>query len=234
MRKLEVGLQFLPSERLQIETMNAISNLSDDIRMGVSDGIQNIAGSELEKLSNTVNQFSNSISESKTHMSELSKSYTKGLTDMQKSFETSINQTSDMLNDWIKNDPSGTIVTLFLVFTVIIISLVLIAYLIDHKKNKQNLQRIFMLERAIKDLIEQFRAFELLFSDQKKTIQDYKYSLEKIDLEIARLADSSSGESKITLAIQMANQGKSISEISEATNLTTEEVEPIIKYHGKG
>ena len=90
-----------------------------------------------------------------------------------------------------------------------------------------------MLERAIKDLIEEFRAFELLFSDQKKTIQDYKYSLEKIDLEISRLADSSSGESKITLAIQMANQGKSISEISEATNLSTEEVEPIIKYHGK-
>ena len=139
----------------------------------------------------------------------------------------------NFLNDWIKNDPSGTIVTLFLVFTVIIISLVLIAYLIDHKKNKQNLQRIFMLERAIKDLIEQFRAFELLFSDQKRTIQDYKYSLEKIDLEIARLADSSSGESKITLAIQIANQGKSISEISQATNLSTEEVEPIIKYHGK-
>ena len=139
----------------------------------------------------------------------------------------------NFLNDLIRNDPSGTIFTFFLVFTIIIISLVLIAYLIDHRKNKQNLQRIFMLERAIKDLIEQFRAFELLFSDQKKTIQDYKYLLEKIDLEIARLADSSSGESKITLAIQMANQGKSVSEISEATNLSTEEVEPIIKYHGK-
>ena len=139
----------------------------------------------------------------------------------------------NFLNDLIRNDPSGTIFIFFLVFTIIIISLVLIAYLIDHRKNKQNLQRIFMLERAIKDLIEQFRAFELLFSDQKRTIQDYKYSLEKIDLEIARLADSSSGESKITLAIQMANQGKSISEISEATNLSTEEVEPIIKYHGK-
>ena len=122
----------------------------------------------------------------------------------------------------------------FFIFTVFIICLVLVAYLIDNKKNKQNLQRILMLERAIKDLIEEFRAFELLFSDQKKAIQDYKYSLEKIDLEIARLADSSSGESKITLAIQMANQGKSISEISEATNLSTEEVEPIIKYHGKG
>ena len=136
-------------------------------------------------------------------------------------------------NNLIKDDPSGTILTFFLIFTVFILSLVLIAYLVDNKKNKQNLQRIFMLERAIKDLIEEFRSFELLFTDQKKALQDYKYSLEKIDLEIARLADSSSGESKITLAIQMANQGKSVSEISEATNLSTEEVEPIIKYHGK-
>ncbi len=103
LRKLELGLQFLPAERLQIKTINAITNLSDDIRMGVSDGIQNIAGSELEKLASTVSQFSNSISESKSQMSELSKSYTKGLFDMQKSFETTINQTSEMLNEWVTN-----------------------------------------------------------------------------------------------------------------------------------
>ena len=136
------------------------------------------------------------------------------------------------IDELIKNDPTGTITTFFLILIVVTIGLVLVAYIVDNKKNKQNLQRIFMLERAIKDLIEEFRAFELTFSDQK-IIQEYKYSLEKIDLEIARLADSSSGESKITLAIQMANQGKSISEISDATNLSTEEVEPIIKYHGK-
>ena len=58
-------------------------------------------------------------------------------------------------NNLIKNDPSGTILTFFLIFSVFIISLVLIAYLVDNKKNKKNLQRIFMLERAIKDLIEE-------------------------------------------------------------------------------
>ena len=36
-------------------------------------------------------------------MSELSKSYTKGLFDMQKSFEKTINQTSEMLNEWVTN-----------------------------------------------------------------------------------------------------------------------------------
>jgi DNA-binding Lrp family transcriptional regulator len=114
------------------------------------------------------------------------------------------------------------------------LSIIALGYYLDNKKNKDNAKNVYMLERAIKDLIEEFRTLELLFTDQKKVIEDYKYTLEKIDLEIARLADSSSGESKITMAIQMANQGKTISEISEATNLSAEEVEPIIKFHGKG
>ena len=139
----------------------------------------------------------------------------------------------DFLRDYIDKDPSGNISSIIVILTTLLFILVVSAFLFDYLKNDKTLKRINMLERAIKDLIEEFRAFELLFSDQKKALQDYKYSLEKIDLEIARLADSSSGESKITLAIQMANQGKSISEISDATNLSTEEVEPIIKYHGK-
>ncbi len=90
-----------------------------------------------------------------------------------------------------------------------------------------------MIERALKDFIEKFRSFELVFSDQKKILQDYKYTLDKLDQEISRLADSSKQESSITTAINMANDGKSIDEISSITGMTKEEIEPIIKYHGK-
>jgi hypothetical protein len=47
------------------------------------------------------------------------------------------------------------------------------------------------------------------------------------------LADSSQGDSNITNAIKMANEGKSIDEISQKTGMTKEEIEPIIKYHGR-
>ena len=36
-----------------------------------------------------------------------------------------------------------------------------------------------------------------------------------------------------TTAIQMANQGRSLDEISASTGLSSEEIEPILKYHGK-
>ncbi len=140
----------------------------------------------------------------------------------------------NFINNLFSNESSNNFILLLTLISLFMLSIIALGYYLDNKRNKDNAKKIYMLERAIKDLIEEFRTLELLFTDQKKVIEDYKYTLEKIDLEIARLADSSSGESKITMAIQMANQGKTITEISEATNLSAEEVEPIIKFHGKG
>ena len=38
-----------------------------------------------------------------------------------------------------------------------------------------------------KDLIEEFRSLEMNLSEQKKILNDYKYTLEKLNLEISRL-----------------------------------------------
>ena len=139
----------------------------------------------------------------------------------------------DFLRDYIEKDPSGNITTIIVVLTIILLKFVVSAFLFDYFKNDQNSKRTNMLERAIKDLIEEFRSLEINLSEQKKILNDYKYTLEKLDLEISRLADSNKGDSNITTAIQMANQGRSLEEISSATGLNEDEIEPILKYHGK-
>ena len=139
----------------------------------------------------------------------------------------------DFLRDYIEKDPSGNISTIIVVLTILLLIFVISAFLFDYFKNDQNSKRTKMLERAIKDLIEEFRSLEINLSEQKKILNDYKYTLEKLDLEISRLADSNKGDSNITTAIQMANQGRSLEEISSATGLNEDEIEPILKYHGK-
>ena len=139
----------------------------------------------------------------------------------------------DFLKDYIEKDPSGNISTIIVILTIILLIFVVSAFLFDYFKNDQNSKRTNMLERAIKDLIEEFRSLEINLSEQKKILNDYKYTLEKLDLEISRLADSNKGDSNITTAIQMANQGRSLEEISSATGLNEDEIEPILKYHGK-
>ena len=140
----------------------------------------------------------------------------------------------DFLRDYIDKDPSGNISSIIVVLTILLFIFVVSAFLFDYLKNKENSKRTNMLERAIKDLIEEFRSLEINLSEQKKILNDFKYILEKLDLEVSRLADSNKGDSNITTAIQMANQGRSLEEISSATGLSKDEIEPILKYHGKG
>ena len=96
-----------------------------------------------------------------------------------------------------------------------------------------NLKKIEVSERALKDLIEAFRSLEQQTNAQKKILDEYKYVLERSNQEISRLGDSLNKDSNITSAIKMANEGKSIAEISSATGMSIDEIEPIMKYHGK-
>ena len=139
----------------------------------------------------------------------------------------------DFLGNLFKDDPSSTLSNVVIIFFVLIIFSTSAAVYYDFKKNKLNEKKISILERAIKDLIEEFRSFELLFSDQKKILQEYKYTLERLEQETSRLADTSKEDSQITKAIKMASEGKTIEEISNITGMSSEEIEPIIKFHGK-
>ena len=139
----------------------------------------------------------------------------------------------DFLQNFIQLDPVNNTVKALLIIFLLSFILIVIGFYLDFLKNKQNEKKLNILERAIKDLIEEFRTIELSLSDQKKILNNYKYSLERLDQEISRLADSSEGDSNITNAIKMANQGKSVDEISQTTGMTKEEIEPIIKYHGR-
>ena len=137
------------------------------------------------------------------------------------------------LSKIIENDPFGSLSKIIVLFLIISLIAVVGAFFYDFIKNKKNERKVSILERAIKDLIEEFRSLELSLSEQKKILNDYKYTLERLDQEISRVADASKEESNITNAIRMANQGKSIEEISQLTGMSKEEIEPIIKFHGK-
>lgn len=139
----------------------------------------------------------------------------------------------NLLGEFLEKDLIGNTSLVIVSLMIFFILIIIFAYFIDYTKNKDTSKKINILERAIKDLIEEFRTLELNLSEQKKIMQDYKYTLEKLDLEISRLADSNKGDSNITTAIQMANQGRTLDEISSTTGLSNEEIEPILKYHGK-
>ena len=105
----------------------------------------------------------------------------------------------DFLSTLFKEKPTSTLSNIVIIFFILILVSVSVAFYYDLKKNKLNEKKISILERAIKDLIEEFRSFELLFSEQKKILHEYKYTLERLEQETSRLADTSKEDSNITM-----------------------------------
>ena len=122
-----------------------------------------------------------------------------------------------------------------IIFLILIINFVLIfvSYYYD-KISKTKLEKsIAAYESSLKDLVEEFRSFEVMLVEQKKTLEEYKYNFQRTEQEISRLADSHSSEKNVTLAISLAKKGLDAESISKKTGLPIEEVNPIIKYHGE-
>ena len=139
----------------------------------------------------------------------------------------------NFLESLFKDNPSD----IFLKFTLLIITvniiIISVSYYYDYINKKHLLKRIEQFENSLKDLVEEFRSFELLLTNQKKTLEEYKYNFLRTEQEISRLADSHSNEQNLTQAINLAKEGLGAEEISRKTNLPVEDIEPIIKYHGK-
>ena len=120
-----------------------------------------------------------------------------------------------------------------IVFILVInIILIFISYYYDKLSKEKYDKRFKAYETSLKDLVEEFRSFEVILIEQKKTMDEYKYNFQRIEQEISRLADSHSSEQNVTLAINLAKKGLDAESISKQTGLPIEEVNPIIKYHG--
>ena len=106
------------------------------------------------------------------------------------------------------------------------------SYYYDKQSKKQLDNKIKAYEGSLKDLVEEFRSFEVMLIEQKKILDEYKYNFHRTEQEISRLADSHSSEKNVTLAINLAKKGLDAESISKETGLPIEEINPIIKYHG--
>ena len=131
------------------------------------------------------------------------------------------------------NHPEKTFAYITLIITAICFFLIGASYYYDYIVKNKFLKKIDGFDRSLKDLVEEFRSFELMFSEQKEKLDEFKFNLSSMEQEISRLADSLNSDKNITAAISWAKEGRSVTEIANKTGIPIEEVEPIVKYHGK-
>ena len=74
----------------------------------------------------------------------------------------------NFLSNFIGKDPAANTSTVIVLLSIFLLFIIMSAFFFDYQKNNKNLIKMNMLERAIKDLIEEFRSQELNLSEQKK------------------------------------------------------------------
>ena len=138
----------------------------------------------------------------------------------------------DSISLFFESNPQKFFAYALVIISSLSILLIGVSFYYDYMKKKEALKNFVAFDRSLKDLVEEFRSFELIFSEQKKSFEEYKFVINRVEQEISRLADSLSNEKNITSAISLAKEGYSALEISEKTGIPLEEIEPIVKYHG--
>ena len=73
----------------------------------------------------------------------------------------------DYLFSLFVEKPAEMFANLFLALTILTILLVGLSFYYDYLKKKEYLKKIESFDRSLKDLVEEFRTFELLISNQK-------------------------------------------------------------------
>ena len=74
-----------------------------------------------------------------------------------------------------------------IVFILVInIILIFISYYYDKLSKEKYDKRFKAYETSLKDLVEEFRSFEVMLVEQKKTMDEYKYNFQRIEQEISR------------------------------------------------
>jgi type III secretory pathway component EscR len=138
----------------------------------------------------------------------------------------------DFLISLFENEPGKTFAYFAVIITIFSLVIIGASFYYDYLNKTKLIKKISSFERSLKDMVEEFRSFEHLFSEQKKSHEEYKFILSRVEQEISRLADSLGGDRNITSAISLAKEGYTVNEISEKTGIPIEEIEPIVKYHG--
>ena len=139
----------------------------------------------------------------------------------------------EFLKNILQLDSLNSFLNIIILILIINFVLIFVSYYYDKISKTKLENRIEAYESSLKDLVEEFRSFEVILVEQKKTLEEYKYNFQRTEQEISRLADSHSSEKNVTLAISLAKKGLDAESISQQTGLPIEEVNPIIKYHGE-
>ena len=120
---------------------------------------------------------------------------------------------------------------------IICLLLILVSFFNNHKRMRlklDNIQKsITKINSQISEISSEYGIIDRNLSSSKEDLTNINQTIRSIQKDIGKKNDENLSEQNINKAVDLAKLGVSVTEISNRTGLSEEQIETLIKFHAK-
>ena len=141
------------------------------------------------------------------------------------------------MENFFSQNMSLSVLEFAFLIMIICLLLILVSFFNNHKRMRlklDNIQKsITKINSQISEISSKYGIIDRNLSSSKEDLTNINQTIRSIQKDIGKKNDENLSEQNINKAVDLAKLGVSVTEISNRTGLSEEQIETLIKFHAE-
>tara|TARA_A100001011_G_C13932757_1_gene683869 strand:- start:252 stop:680 length:429 start_codon:yes stop_codon:yes gene_type:complete len=141
------------------------------------------------------------------------------------------------MENFFSQNMSLSVLEFAFLIMIICLLLILVSFFNNHKRMRlklDNIQKsITKINSQISEISSEYGIIDRNLSSSKEDLTNINQTIRSIQKDIGKKNDENLSEQNINKAVDLAKLGVSVTEISNRTGLSEEQIETLIKFHAE-
>ena len=141
------------------------------------------------------------------------------------------------MENFLSQNMSLSVLEFAFLIMIICLLLILVSFFNNHKRMRlklDNIQKsITKINSHISEISSEYGIIDRNLSSSKEDLTNINQTIRSIQKDIGKKNDENLSEQNINKAVDLAKLGVSVTEISNRTGLSEEQIETLIKFHAE-
>ena len=141
------------------------------------------------------------------------------------------------MENFFSQNMSLSVLEFAFLIMIICLLLILLSFFNNHKRMRlklDNIQKsITKINSQISEISSEYGIIDRNLSSSKEDLTNINQTIRSIQKDIGKKNDENLSEQNINKAVDLAKLGVSVTEISNRTGLSEEQIETLIKFHAE-
>ena len=141
------------------------------------------------------------------------------------------------MENFLSQNMSLSVLEFAFLIMIICLLLILVSFFNNHKRMRlklDNIQKsITKINSQISEISSEYGIIDRNLSSSKEDLTNINQTIRSIQKDIGKKNDENLSEQNINKAVDLAKLGVNVTEISNRTGLSEEQIETLIKFHAE-